>query len=284
MGRQARMESERRLARQAWKREKLQRAAEGERRGCLVCRNSDGGFMTQEHPLPESLGNTEIVLSNGIVCDRCNGGILSDLDQALCEFFPIKMRRTMLGITSKTGKVPQTRFQSGSLRHGGLTTDGQAALYFEINSPSDTTTLHEKSRVGNRVELGMEVKGGKPMTPRYCSVLARALLKSAFECAWLDHGEMMLEKRFDHIRDAILDVPREGFLLVGRHGEPDRTDAQLVYDFAADDAGRDRIWVWATLYGLHIGTDSRLPTPLIEVPEDHAVLVRFGPRDLSAAA
>ena len=234
--------------------------------------------------MPESMGNTEIVLPNGVVCDRCNGGVLSDLDQAICDFFPIKMRRTMLGIASKAGKVPQTRFHSGSLRHDGLTANGQPALYFEINNANDTTTLYEKGRTGNRVELGMSVKGGKPMTPRYCSVLARALLKSAFECAWLDHGEMMLEERFDHLRDAILGLPREGFFLMGRHGEPDRTDVQLTYNFAIDEGDRDRLWVWATFFGLHIGTDSRLPKPLIAVSEDDALLVTFGHDDFRAAA
>jgi len=38
-----------------------ERVAEGERRGCLYCRRSDGGFRGREHPLGESLGNTEIV-------------------------------------------------------------------------------------------------------------------------------------------------------------------------------------------------------------------------------
>jgi hypothetical protein len=46
------------------------RIADGERRGCLFCRLSDGGFTTVEHALAESVGNTEIVLENGVVCDH----------------------------------------------------------------------------------------------------------------------------------------------------------------------------------------------------------------------
>ena len=44
----------------------------------------------------------------------------------------------------------------------------------------------------------MSAKGGKPMTPGYCAVISRALLKIGLECAWRDLGEQMLEQRFDH--------------------------------------------------------------------------------------
>lgn len=161
MGRQARLKRERREERQQRAREKTLRAAEGERRGCLVCRQTTGGFKSEEHPLPESMGNTEIVLPNGVVCDTCNGGVLSNLDQTLCEFFPIKMRRTMPGVESKAGKVPETRFSTGSITHKGLTADGQASLFFNINSATDTKTFYEESRQGNQVKLRFNAKGGR---------------------------------------------------------------------------------------------------------------------------
>lgn len=284
MGRQARLKRERRLEREAREREKIERTVEGECRGCLICRRSDGGFTTQEHPLPESMGNKEVVLPNGVVCDRCNGGVLSDLDQTLCEFFPLKMRRTMLGVESKAGKVPHTKFATGSLRHNGLTPDGQAALYFEINSASDKKTFYEKGRVGDRVEMSFNAKGGKPMTPRYCAVLSRALLKSAFECAWLDHGEMMLEPRFDHVRAAILGESRNGFLVVARRCDPDDTGTQLVYSFGRDSEGRDTLWVVAGYYGISMGTDSRLPEPTETISDDDAIVVRFRVSDVRQAA
>jgi hypothetical protein len=42
----------------------------------------EGPFKSREHPFPESLGSTEIVLPRGVVCDPCNNGPLSRLDQA----------------------------------------------------------------------------------------------------------------------------------------------------------------------------------------------------------
>jgi hypothetical protein len=117
----------------------LERIAEGERRGCLFCRRTDGGFTTAEHALPESLGNTEVVLPNCVVCDRCNNGVLSDLDNALADFLPIKFRRTALGVVSKSGKVPVTRFSKGRVTNRGrdpVTQEPQ--LFFEIHNPKDT--------------------------------------------------------------------------------------------------------------------------------------------------
>jgi hypothetical protein len=276
MGRQSRLKKERRLEREAREQEKLQRAADGEQRGCLVCRRGDGGFLSEEHPMPESMGNTEVVLPNGVVCDRCNGGPLSDLDKELCDFFPVKMRRTMLGINSKAGKVPVTRFATGALRNDGLTPDGQAALFFQINSAKDETTLYEKSRVGQQVELGMNVKGGRPLTPRYGSELARSLLKCAFECAWLDHGHLMLEERFDHIRAALLGEPYAGLLAVLRRGDPNDTEVSITYNFRADEAG-DAMWVYGSFFGIRMFTDSRLAEPVNKLPEDDVVTVVFRP-------
>src|SRR5580704_10566091 len=86
-------------------------------RGCLFCRRSDGGFTSTEHAFPESLGNSELVLPPGVVCDRCNNGILSQLDQEICNFAPIAMRRTVLGIESKSGKLPLLRCVQGTVEH-----------------------------------------------------------------------------------------------------------------------------------------------------------------------
>jgi hypothetical protein len=275
MGRQSRLKKERRLERETRAREKTARALDGMRRGCLICRESDGGFTSEEHPLPESMGNTEVVLPNGVVCDTCNHERLSDLDQTLCEFFPLKMRRTMLGIESKSGKVPLTKFATGSVRNDGLTPDGQAALYFEINSAKDKKTFYEKSRSGDRVELSFNAKGGRRLTPRYGSLLSRSLLKSALECAWLDHGEAMLQPAFDHVRAAILGEPRDGFFAIARKGNPNDTGTQLVYNIGRAADGRATLWVVGNYYGIAIGTDSRHPEPLEPLSEEDAIVLRF---------
>jgi hypothetical protein len=109
INRQRRAERMRQAALSARRAATERSAAEGRRRGCLFCRRGDGGFTSQEHIFPESLGNTEKLLPVGVVCDRCNHEVLSPLDEALCDFGPVSMMRTIYGIPSKRGQMPSFR-------------------------------------------------------------------------------------------------------------------------------------------------------------------------------
>jgi hypothetical protein len=44
------------------------------------------------------------------------------------------------------------------------------------------------------------------------------------------------------------------------------------------------MWVVATYYGVWLATDSRLPAPVENGPEEHAILVAFKASDLGRAA
>lgn len=270
----ARVRQARQAERERRKREFHARVAEGERRGCLVCRGSDGGFTSAEHAFPESLGNTEIVLQNGVVCDRCNNGVLSDLDQTLTEFWPLKLRRTMLGISSKAGEVPVSSFRTGSLKN-----TGEANLMIELAHPKDTKTFRTTDLGGGRVKLDLSLTGGRRMTPRYAATLSRAFLKVSLECAWLDHGEEMLGGEFDHVRDAILGAPRDGYLAIARKADPDHTSVELTYWLLAAEDGRRYFAVSAKLFGVYVLTESLKPRPPGESPGDEVCLITFTESD-----
>jgi len=121
------------------------------------------------------------------------------------------------------------------------------------------------------------------MTPRYSSELSRALLKSALECAWLDHGEMMLEARFDHIRDAVLGVPRDGFLAVVHKGDPNYRQVSLTYQLVQCGDDTWRMLTWTNYYGIGVGTDSRLSGPVQEPPAGLVTILPFTTSDLPRA-
>ena len=260
----------------------LARVAEGERRGCLFCRRSDGGFTTVEHTLSESLGNRDVTLENGVVCDRCNNGVLSDLDQTLAEFWPLKVQRTFFGVPSKSGKLPVARFQKGTVTNKGRDPDtGQDRLFFAMDSAKDKESFRTTPLGGGRVHVNLQLKGGRPLTPRYASELSRALLKVCFECAWIDHGEAMLGPEFDHVRDAVLGAPRDGYLILLRRGQPNDTGLELTYRPVPAPSGGQMLVVAARFYGFRLATDSMNPAPAIPLPEDEAVVVTFTKRDTS---
>jgi hypothetical protein len=214
-----------------------------------------------------------------VVCDRCNNETLSQLDQVICEFTPISVRRTMLGIPSKAGKVPGLRFSEGTIDFRAGVAGVDPTLIFSSHGSKEL--LKETGRAPDgRVSLQLEASGGRRFTPRYGSELSRALLKSALECAWLDHGEMTLETRFDHIRDAVLGTPRDGFFVVANKADPDCREVSLTYDFLRCDDDTWRMLVWCNYYGIGIATDSRLPKPLQELPPGLVTTLTFTESDL----
>ncbi len=269
MGRKSRGKQERREAKALRLCEREKRAKEGVARGCLICRGHDGGFLSEEHPVPESLGNTEIVLPNGVVCDRCNNGVLSQLDATLQQFFPIAIQRVLKGVPSKAGKLPTARFSNGVL---------------ELSSPGNVVmnTNERKALVvdptplpGGYRKLKMSIAGGRRMTPTYASELSRSLLKMAIECAWLDHGEKILGPEWDHVRDAILGSKRQGYFAALRNGDPEDNQLQLQYVPQVREDGSLILAVVVRLFGLVMGTDSRNPEPLVEFDPEAAIVISF---------
>jgi hypothetical protein len=239
-------------------------AKEGVLRGCLFCRKSDGGFTAPEHILPQSMGNTEAILPIGVVCDRCNHGQLAVIDEALCEFFPVKMRRTFLGIPSKNGTYPQLKLSKGTISYIPGRDGGEPILFFKENRPKLRMIANEASPEGN-VAFTIPLSGGKPLNPPYASQLSRALLKCAFEYAWLDHGEQLLEPRFDHVRDAILGAPRDGFFAAAKETDHNHTEAVVSYNIESSGDGETRIAAGLLYAGVALFTDSRLTSPLTKV-------------------
>lgn len=80
---------------------------------CIFCRQTDGGFSSEEHIFPESLAGDHTVLPQGFVCDRCNH-TFSRLDEELMHFGPIALQRLLLLPFNKKGKFPSARI--GKLR------------------------------------------------------------------------------------------------------------------------------------------------------------------------
>ena len=88
---------------------------------CLYCLATAAKFTSEEHVYPESLAPEYLVsdlpvLPIGVVCDRCNNGILSDLDKALMDFGPIALVRVQLTLFSKRGRMPLARFGDITVR------------------------------------------------------------------------------------------------------------------------------------------------------------------------
>lgn len=238
-----------------------QRRARNRSRRCLFCRGHDGGFLSREHVFPESLGNTDLVLPPGVVCDRCNNTVLSQIDSALCDFPAVVLRRTMLGIPSKSGRLPVSRMSGFTMTHIPGVGGQDPTLRFDSGGPQgiiqETETLPD-----GRVRLEWSGTGGRRLTPRYASEISRALLKVALECAWRDDPARANSSKLNHVRAAVLGEPRDGFIVIARQADPNNVSASLTYQILDQDERTSRMLVFANLFGIRMATDSRLARPV----------------------
>jgi hypothetical protein len=72
---------------------------------CLFCRSTAGPFNRIEHPIPESLGNDDLTLAKGFVCDPCNQYFGSKIEQRVLAAPPFNIERTAQAIPTKKGKL-----------------------------------------------------------------------------------------------------------------------------------------------------------------------------------
>lgn len=61
---------------------------------------------SEEHIIPKSLGNDELILPRGIICDDCNNYFAREIEKPFLENEAIKLLRTYHTIPSRKGKIP----------------------------------------------------------------------------------------------------------------------------------------------------------------------------------
>ena len=180
---------------------------------CIYCLTEEGSFKSEEHVYPESLGNTEIVLSQGHVCDTCNNGILSDLDNHLVEHDAISFLRVLyVPYNSKTGKFLKARYQN-------MTIEKQHPRGILITQPYASQEGFVVREDKDKVKINMTTIGRKKFDPQ---MLGRSLYKVALGMiCWTNGAQMALDKRYDAARDFILGKRLfPNYLLISKHCVP----------------------------------------------------------------
>lgn len=175
---------------------------------CIFCLHEDGEFTEEEHIVPESLGNTELVLPRGYVCKKCNNEILSDLDQALIDT-PLLSFAYVENVTySKQGKFPEVKLGPLTIKRTGprnmhiKEATGAKAIKMSDADENDIVNIGFKGKIPNKLRWRM---------------LARAIAKIAYETDILDYGRyFMMGSDFNSIRAFILerDFDFKGHLLL----------------------------------------------------------------------
>lgn len=91
-------------------------------RRCIFCGRTeaefiDGNKWTEEHIIPESLGNETLKIYD--VCKKCNSGLGTYVDKYFVDHMLVKIIRQDLGLKGQSGEVPNA-FKEGRDKDGHL--------------------------------------------------------------------------------------------------------------------------------------------------------------------
>ena len=197
-----------------------------------------------EHVIPQSLGNHNVVLPTGVVCDTCNHGKLSNLDNALIDFTAISLLRTLYGIPSKSGKPPTTKLSNASLR---MTELGK----IELESNSKKAFAYD-----GKDKMNLQLRGNRRMTPTYFRTITRALFKMTLGCIYIDLPDVAFSERFDPICRMILGLDSfHGYFVASKITPPTHEGVKLSYRFFKNDQGRRSVFCLFHFLGFEMFTD-----------------------------
>ncbi len=179
---------------------------------CIYCLKKSAPFNSEEHIFPEALGNEELILPRGYVCDKCNNGVLSRLDNFLLEFEPVSFLRVIYSPYTKAGKLPKASYQNISIRK----THPRNIVLTAKDKSGWVKNLKEME--DGQISFSINIKG-KKFDPK---MIGRALYKIALGTVAYDQGfEVACDPKFDIARAFILkgeDFPSN--LLILSNGKP----------------------------------------------------------------
>ena len=73
---------------------------------CIFCKEDACASRSVEHIIPESLGNTTLLLPPGIVCDKCNNYFARKIEKPLLESDEVYALRFHQRVPNKRGIIP----------------------------------------------------------------------------------------------------------------------------------------------------------------------------------
>lgn len=76
---------------------------------CIFCKVDSSTSKTIEHIVPESLGNIEHTLPQGVVCDGCNNYFAIKIEKPLLDGAYFRLSRFRNSIANKKGRIPTAK-------------------------------------------------------------------------------------------------------------------------------------------------------------------------------
>lgn len=171
---------------------------------CIFCKSATASFVSCEHIVPESLGNTEHILPPGIVCDGCNNYFARKIEGPLLGSDFMLQARHRNGIPSKRKRVPiqnMLSFPDALPLEMGMARDG--SRYLSAADESDNGRFINRLQMSNRLTTVFPVPEKPPRR-----LFSRFLLVMGLE--YLAHRMLPVDGGIvaDHINNPALEEAR----------------------------------------------------------------------------
>jgi hypothetical protein len=232
---------------------------------CIFCLRTDGGFEKEAHVIPESACNEDLLLPNGIECDRCNVEF-SPIEQKVIRSFPGQFFRVAMVKETKRGKKPTADIKGGKIKR--MDSFGRPTIQVLQYSRNPCTAYPniepEKSEL---------IWNGQKLSGQHVSAFLAKICLGYF-CL---QGEEIYGTGYDHLRECVRSVGSSPFIpfFVGVHSGPTQsiqllgTEGEIIREVRS---------VWVTFPGF----SGILPT--VKNPSQDAVyrLESFLQRNMTA--
>jgi hypothetical protein len=144
---------------------------------CIFCKHDSTKSKSIEHIIPESLGNIEIILPPGIVCDKCNNYFSREVEKPFLEYGGIQNLRFEEGILSKKGRIPEIQ---GIIADKNGLNAVSLGRFPDISSSIYVIAANERLNIGEKGKIYIPKSDVNSSLPTG-SVLSRFIGKIALE-------------------------------------------------------------------------------------------------------
>lgn|GEM_PF-2781775 len=187
------------------------------------------------------MGNKDAILERGVVCDKCNNGVLSELDNELINFMPIALARSLNSIPNKEGKYPAVKLANVHLK-----TKRPRYVIMDFMSKSRKDFIPQ--------EKGFKFTAhGNKMDNDRTKILARSLCKIGLGMLHFTHGAVVsLNSRYDKIRRFIVGEENlSGSYLIRKSGIIEKIREVETFHWFFE---KSTLFI-CTIYGIRIAFD-----------------------------
>jgi hypothetical protein len=225
---------------------------------CVFCKSDSSSSRSEEHIVPESLGNRSNILPPGIVCDQCNNYFARKVEKPVLDSGLFAVTRFTQALPNKRGRVPMVRGFIGldGPVEVGRDPDGK---FLPIDVPSEIFQKITTSKTGFLI---LPTTGPEPDPYIFSRFLAKIALEAMAQK--LLGQPVLLESLIDDPQlDPIRDYARKGDVKTKwpyykreiydsnyKHTAEDGTSFQMIYEYNVFTTRRNKFYFVLILLGI----------------------------------